>query len=105
MLLGETSGDISYGTNGQQSVCSEKSLHLDIEASVDGSKLILKFDNYRKEIAAIGSIDTRVLLAYEIHYREIDSATFIAKNLTKFGGRDACGNDEWMITDHTPSTR
>lgn len=85
-------------------MCSQKTLNLDISAELvdDTCVLQLYFDNYRKEIARMQK-DTRVLLAYEIHYREIDLATFKARNLTKFGGRDACGNDEWTITDHPPT--
>ena len=63
----------------------------------------MKFSDYKKTISDL-DVDTRVLLNYEIHYREIDEATFKAENVTKFGGRDACGNDEWMIDDHQPSS-
>ncbi len=100
---GEHSSDISYGTNGDKSVCSEKVLSLEVTAT-GAFTLELIFDNYQKEIAENhADVDTRALLNYEIHYREIDRATFEAKNLTKYGGRDACGNDEWMIYDHPPS--
>jgi len=30
-------------------------------------------------------------------------ATFDAQNLTKYGGRDACGDDDWLIIDHPPT--
>ena len=107
---GDTSADISYGTNGHKSVCSEKVLQLSIETwspiagYSDVQGLQLNFDNYQKEIAQSNpNADIRALLNYEIHYREIDRAHFVAKNVTKFEGRDACGNDKWMIVDHQPS--
>lgn len=99
---GENSQDISYGTNGHKSVCSEKVLKLEV-SNADGRALQLTFENYKQYISEVYNVDTRVLLNYEIHYREIDRATYEAKNVTKFGGRDACGNDEWMIDDHPPS--
>ena len=100
---GENSPDISYGTNGQKSACSSEILNLEVE-SIETKALRLKFDNYQKKIANnYPEVDTRALLNYEIHYREIDKATFEAKNVSKYGGRDACGNDEWMIDDHQPS--
>ena len=101
---GDKSPDISYGTNGHKSVCSEKVLKLRIENWAAGQGLQLNFDNYQEEIARSNpKADTRALLNYEIHYREIDLAHFEARNVTKFEGRDACGNDKWMIDDHWPT--
>ena len=102
---GENSPDISYGTNGQKSACSSETLILEVESMTEDTKALrLKFDNYQKKIAEnYPDVDPRALLNYEIHYREIDKATFEAENVTKYGGRDACGNDEWMIDDHQPS--
>ena len=49
----------------------------------------------------------RALLKYEIHYRKISEEIYLKRNtserLTKYDGRDACGGDEWSITDHEPS--
>jgi hypothetical protein len=42
-------------------------------------------------------------IGYEIHYRVIDKGTYEARNLTKYGGRDACGGDEWHVIDHPPT--
>ena len=65
--------------------------------------LQLKFENYQKKIEEnYQGVDTRALLNYEIHYRQIDEVTFKKENVTKYGGRDACGNDEWKIGDHSP---
>ena len=100
---GDKSPDISYGTNGHKSVCSEEKINLTVADINAGRQLQLVFDNYQKKIAEM-RLDSRALLNYEIHYREIDEATYIAKNVTKFGGRDACGNDEWMIDDHPPTS-
>ena len=83
---GDKSPDISYGTNGHKSVCSEKVLRLSIESI--GRGLQLNFDNYQEEISRTNpKADTRALLNYEIHYREIDKATFDARNVTKFEGK------------------
>lgn len=100
---GDRSPDISYATNGGTTVCSEKELQLTVQTK--SSALYLQFDNYQKEIIAShpNNIDLRALLGYEIHYRQIDKSTFSARNLTKFGGRDACGGDEWKIQDHQPT--
>ena len=54
------------------------------------------------------SLFYRALLKYEIHYRKISDEIQSnrdkpEKALTKYGGRDACGGDEWTITDHKPS--
>jgi hypothetical protein len=66
--------------------------------------LQLKFENYQKKIEEnYQGVDTRALLNYEIHYRQIDEVTFKKENVTKYGGRDACGNDEWKIDDHSPT--
>ena len=47
------------------------------------------------------------MLKYEIHYRKISEEIYQKRNtpegLTKYDGRDACGGDEWSITDHEPS--
>lgn len=89
---------ISYGTNGHKSICSEKVLQLTVESQSGGHALVLTFENYQKEIA-----DPRALLNYEIHYREIDKDTYESRSVEKFRGRDACGNDDWIIDDHPPS--
>ena len=110
---GSISADISYGTNGHKSVCSEKTLNLTVQNLQNLAELPpgippglpglqLTFDNYQEELQA-NNVDHRKLLNYEIHYREIDEVTFSKKNVTKYGGRDACGNDKWMIEDHPPS--
>ena len=39
-----------------------------------------------QEIMEFHNKDHRVLLGYEINYREIDFETYKAKNLTKFAG-------------------
>lgn len=65
--------------------------------------MTVQFNNYQAEITKNPTNNPRALLGYEIHYREIDEATFKAENLTKYGGRDACGDDEWQIIDHPPS--
>ena len=128
----EHEGSISYGTNGQENVCSQKTLNLTI-AVVPGPGdttylytyifndfdftdfsintylfvfsgdpvLQISFTNYMQEIVEVHDKDHRVLLGYEINYREIDAGIYHARNLTKFAGRDACGHDEWTITDHT----
>ena len=50
---------------------------------------------------------SRALLKYEIHHRKISEEIYLNRNtsnrLTKYDGRDACGGDEWSITDHDPS--
>ena len=40
---------------------------------------------------------------YIFSFRQIDEETFKKENVTKYGGRDACGNDEWKIDDHAPT--
>ncbi len=42
-------------------------------------------------------------LGYELHFRKIDKITYEERNLSKYGGRDGCGNDEWEVIDHQPS--
>ena len=39
-----------------------------------------------QEIMEFHNKDHRVLLGYEINYREIDKETYKSKNLTKFAG-------------------
>ena len=66
-------------------------------------EMTVQFNNYQEEITKNPTSNHRALLGYEIHYREIDKATYDAKNMTKYGGRDACGDDDWLIIDHPPA--
>ena len=84
----EHEGSISYGTNGQENVCSQKTLNLTIAVApgLGNPVLQISFTNYMQEIVEVHNKDHRVLLGYEINYREIDFETYKAKNLTKFAG-------------------
>eukprot|EP00095_Tigriopus_kingsejongensis_P008291 maker-scaffold892_size84543-snap-gene-0.16 protein:Tk08291 transcript:maker-scaffold892_size84543-snap-gene-0.16-mRNA-1 annotation:"insulin receptor-like isoform x2" len=98
---GENSADISYATNGDKALCSPEKL--DVTVQKNGLFLILTFSNYQEMILKQNpEADVRGLLGYEIHYREISKATYISRNQSKYGGRDACGSDGWTVIDHTP---
>ena len=101
---GSQSQDISFATNGNKAVCSPHKLAVSIIPN--GAELVMVFfDNYQEKIAKVypETADYRSLLGYQINYRSISKATFKAKNMTKYEGRDACGGDEWMVSDHIPS--
>jgi len=70
----EHEGSISYGTNGQENVCSQKTLNLTIAVApgLGNPVLQISFTNYMQEIVEVHNKDHRVLLGYEINYREID---------------------------------
>ena len=93
--------DVSFTTNGHESVCSRNKLNVTIK-SLSPRILLLQFDNYQEVIAKANG-DYRALLGYEIHYRKTDRWTAEAKNLTKYEGRDACGGDDWVVMDMGPS--
>ena len=92
--------DISYGTNGDKAICSTNKLNLTITTYGDSADLY--FTNYQKYLYD-KSVDTRQLLKYEINYIEVSEATYKAKNLTKFQGREACGGGDWKTRDEPPS--
>ncbi|XP_071744037.1 insulin receptor isoform X2 [Lepeophtheirus salmonis] len=94
--------DISEFTNGDKAICSHFKLNISTSLTVNG--LNVSYDNYQKIIFEQNSTnDIRALLRYEIHYRIVDEATYLKKNLTQFDGRDACGGDYWKIIDKVPS--
>ena len=93
--------DVSFTTNGDQSVCSPNKLNVTIK-SLSPRILMLQFDNYQEVIAKANG-DYRALLGYQIHYRKTDRWTAEAKNLTKYEGRDACGGGDWVVMDKVPS--
>ena len=104
---GPSSKDISYATNGDKAVCSQNKLNLTIKVNYP-TEMMVEFNSYQETIQKVYKSDHRNLLKYEIHYRKItkemyDNRNDTSKRLSKYRGRDACGGDEWEITDHTPS--
>ena len=57
----------------------------------------VKWENYGKVLHEHGQ-NTRSLLGYNLFYRQIDEATFEARNMSKYEGREACSkSDTWQV--------
>ena len=101
---GENSPDISYATNGGKAICGSRKLKVELQ-KVDSNIALIQWENYKQTIKDVWQeANVRTLLGYKIHYREISEATFRAQNMTKYDGRDACGGDDWVVLDQTPTT-
>jgi len=100
---GENSADISYATNGEKAACDAHRLWVQTNI-INPRMALITWENYKQTIQNEWSeANLRMLLGYAIHYRQIDKATYDYKNLTKYDGRDACGTDDWTVTDRMPS--
>ncbi|XP_059487087.1 insulin-like receptor [Neocloeon triangulifer] len=85
-----TDTEVAPDSNGDKIACNVTELKAYVQ-KYGPEGVILAWESYKHH-------DPRELLGYVIYYIEAPS-----KNITFFDGRDACGNDGWMVDDEPPS--
>ena len=94
--------EVSSVTNGNKAVCSKEKLWFNI-TGIHGRAFVFEFENYRQNLYLRAEEDVNALIGYEIYYREINDDQYVAKNISKFEGLDACGGNTWNVQDRRPS--
>ena len=93
---------MSEFSNGNKAVCSKEKLRFDIIETFPRT-IRYTMENYQQALYSKSKENVNALIGYEIYYREITEEQFLAKNISRFEGLDACSSNIWNINDFRPS--
>ena len=95
--------EVSEFSNGNKAVCSKEKLRFNITGTFPRT-VSYTMENYQQALYSKSKENVNALIGYEIYYREITEEQFLAKNISRFEGLDACSGmgNIWNINDFRP---